>query len=105
MPENIARSTERDIALAVLRYLYTLPSGEASIADVKQHVPSFMILTHADREQSPTRDNEQVWEQQVRNIISHRQTSGNPIHDGLLAYTPATLRITDAGRFWVKNNP
>ncbi len=102
MPNKSGRSTEHDIALAALRYLDTVPSGEASIAEIKAHVPNFINLTPADLAQSPTRDNESVWEQQVRNIISHRGTDGNAIHDGLLSYSPATMGITDAGRFWVK---
>lgn len=102
MPGKEGRSTEREIGLAVLRYLNTVPSGEATIADIKRHIGKNFALTAADREQSETRPNEEMWEQQVRNLVSHRTTEDNVIADGLLSYRPRRLAITDAGRAYVK---
>lgn len=101
MPNKAGRSNEHEIATAVLRYLATVPGGTATIAEIKQHLPDFIDLTPADLEQSPTRDQERVWEQQVRNIVSHRDTDGNAINDGLLANSPGAISITDAGKFWL----
>lgn len=101
--KQLGRSSEHDIALAVLRYLATVPHGKATIGEIKRHLPSFINLTELDLEQSPTRVNECVWEQQVRNIVSHKNTEGNAINSGLLAHSPGALEITDAGRFWLKN--
>ncbi len=101
MPNKAGRSNEHEIAVAVLRYLATVPSGIATIAEITQHLPNFINLTPADLEQSPTRDQESVWEQQVRNIVSHRDTAGNAINDGLLASSPGAMSITDAGKFWL----
>lgn len=72
------------------------------MASIKNHIPNFINLTDDDMDDSPTRANEQVWEQQVRNIVSHRASYENFIHDGLLEYSPGNLKITDAGRFYLK---
>lgn len=102
MASRDGRSTEAEIALAVLNYLSNVPSGEASIAEIKRHLSRNFRFTEADKEQSPTRRNEVMWEQQVRNIVSHRNSDGNFIHDGLLAYRPRRLAITEAGKNYVE---
>jgi hypothetical protein len=101
MPNKAGRSSEHDIAIAVLRYLATIPHGEATTDEIKAHIPNFIDFTGADMEVSGTRPNEMVWEQQVRNIVSHRKTDGNAICDGLIAYKPGRMAITDAGRYWL----
>lgn len=102
MPSKEGRTGEREIGLAVLKYLNTVPGGEATIAEIKKHIAKHFPLTAADQEDSETRRNEQVWEQQVRNLVSHRETDDNVINDGLLSYRPRRLAITDAGRSYVK---
>ena len=101
MPNKAGRSTEHDIALAVIRYLASLPEGDATIVRIVKHAPDFIGLTEPDMDASTTRPNERVWEQQVRNIVSHRFTEGNAINDGLLSYSPGHIGITDAGRTWL----
>ena len=101
MPSKSNRSTEQEISVAVLRYLATIPHGEATIDEIKGHLPNFISLTDADMEVSTTRQNEMIWEQQVRNIVSHRSVEGNFINDGLLSYSPRRLTITDTGRKWL----
>lgn len=102
MSSKNGRTSESEIAEAVLSYLVGLPSGEATIADIKRHLRRSFNFTAADKEQSPTRTNEQMWEQLVRNIVSHRNSDGNYIHDRLLEYRPRRLAITDAGRNCIK---
>ena len=102
MPSKDGRSNEQEVSLAVLRYLATIPHGEASIGAIKQHIPNFIALTDADKEPSPTRTNEQVWEQQVRNIVSHRTSPESFVADGLLSYSPGHLAVTDAGRGYLR---
>ena len=104
MPSKDGRSTENEIALAVLKYLFNTPGGSATIAEIVQHLRSSYPFTDADKDASSTRPNELIWEQQVRNIVSHRQTDGNFIHDGLLNYAPGNLEITDAGASYLQKN-
>ena len=86
MPTS-GRVTEQEVADAVVRYLKD-HGGEATIAELVQELPTYLDLGETDRRRSDTRPNEELWEQQVRNIISHRDTPGNAIHDGVLDYTP-----------------
>ncbi len=102
MPSKDGRSTEQEIGQAVLRYLYDRPGGQAEIVEIKAHIRKNFPLTEADREQSDTRPNEEMWEQQVRNLVSHRNTEDNVINDGLIAYSPGNLEITDAGAAYLK---
>ena len=98
MPEKANRSSEHDIAFAAMKYLATIPNRSATTADVKQHVPNFIALTADDLEASETRPNEQVWQQVVGNIVSHRNDSPeNFINWGLIAYDSGVWTLTDAG--------
>ncbi len=93
------RTTEVEISEAVLRILSGRPSGEATIAYIKKKIPSVINLTAGDCEQSVTRPNEELWEQLVRNIVSHKGSEGNYIAEGYLtAPSRGKLRITNAGR-------
>jgi hypothetical protein len=98
------RTGESEIAEAVLRILAEAPNGEATIAHLKKRVPEFVKLTEGDQVQSDTRPNEELWEQLVRNIVSHHKAEGNIVAEGL-ANRPSRgkLRITEAGRIHVKN--
>lgn len=102
MPSKDGRITEQEIGLAVLKYLFNLHGGAASIASIKRHLRANFRFTDADREQSQTRRNEEMWEQQVRNLVSHRTAEGNVINDGLIAYSPRRLAITDAGASYAR---
>jgi hypothetical protein len=44
-----------------------------------------------------------MWEQQVRNLVSHRTTDGNIIAEGLADYRRGRLTIPDAGRLHVQH--
>lgn len=101
MPGEDGRTTEEEFGLAVLKYLAKTPKGWSDMAGINRHLTYQFPLTAADKEPSPSRDNESVWEQQPRNLVSHRDTPGNPICDGLLIYEPGTLEITDSGRAFV----
>src|SRR5690554_3523386 len=93
------RSSEADISEAVLKILAGRPNGEATIGYLKKQIPSVLTLTAGDRQQSVTRPNEELWEQLVRNIVSHKTTEGNYIAEGYLAApSRGRLRITQAGR-------
>lgn len=94
----MARTTEARIGDAVLRILATQPNGEASIAKLKRELPTQIPLSAEDHAPSPTRNNEEVWEQQVRNLVSHRTATGNIVAEGYATYRPRWLKITDIGR-------
>lgn len=91
------RTTEVQIGKAVLQILKAQATGEASIFTLKRELPAYLKLTADDRAPSPTRKGEEVWEQQVRNLVSHRNTPGNIIAEGYATYRPRWLKITPAG--------
>lgn len=96
------RTTEYQIGQAVLLYLASAAEGVATISEIKAYLSATYPFTPADRECSPTRPREERWEQQVRNLMCHRWSSGNAICDGLLAHSPKSLAITRLGRDYVK---
>lgn len=97
------RVTEADVAVGVTKYLVSVSGHTATIHQIKKALPNYMNLSTADREQSETRPNEEMWEQQVRNIVSHRETPGNFIHEGRFRHSPRRLTLTDAGRIFAQS--
>ena len=98
------RVSEKSVGIAVLRILADRPHGEATVEVLKSELPKHIELSDEDRAASPTRTNEEVWEQQVRNLKSHEKTAGNIFHDGLVEVaSKGVWRITGAGRAVIKN--
>jgi hypothetical protein len=97
------RTSEPEISVAVLRICADTPDGRATTAWLKKQIPDYINLTAEDRAQSPTRPNEEVWEQIVRNIVSHRKTQGNIIAEGYAEHLPGKIAITQAGRTHLKH--
>jgi hypothetical protein len=90
----MARITEAEIAEIVVAILEDTRGGEASIAELVAEVPKRVRLSVEDLAPSPTRRGEALWEQQVRNITSHKDSPGNAIHDGKLIAVPGGLALT-----------
>lgn len=103
MPANFNRTTEAELSFVVLGILYENADGEMSVRDLIREIPKWTELTAEDREQSLTRENEELWEQRVRNIQSHHETAGNFIAEGYLEHVKGGLRITQAGRLHYEN--
>ena len=91
------RHTEQDIAFAAAQFLAGLEGKSAPIPLVKEAIPRFLQLSTEDLMASPTRPGEKLWEQQVRNIVSHRKSVGNWIYEGYLEYSPGFLSVTAEG--------
>ena len=100
---SVRRTTEKQIAEAVLSILSMSPNGEATILNLKQRMPHFVDLTEQDRQMSKTRPGEELWEQLLRNIISHYRSRGNIIAEGLVTQANrGKLRLTQKGAQHVK---
>ena len=80
----MARITEAEIAEIVEDILAECPNGQASIAYLVREIPNRVQLSTDDLAHSPTRANEAIWEQQVRNITSHKASAKNAIYQGRL---------------------
>src|SRR5256885_357648 len=84
MEGAMAKTSEPVLGLAVMRVLATQPNGEATVRTLIRRVPEYVALTDEDREASPTRLGEEMWEQRVRNLKSHDTTPGNVIGEGFV---------------------
>lgn len=89
------RIDEAAIAAAIEAYLRDA-GGCAKIADIRKALPQYITLSPQDSAPSPTRPREQLWEQQVRNIVCHRNTQGNPINSGRLKWAQGALFLTNS---------
>ncbi len=87
------RITESEIAEVVIEILQDRPHGRASIADLVDEIPRRVTLSPEDLAKSPTRSNERVWEQQVRNVTSHKNSPGNAIYEGKLVAVAGGLAL------------
>jgi hypothetical protein len=75
------------------------PAGEATIQTLIKWVPRYLTLTEEDRKRSPSRPNEEMWEQRIRNLKSHSTTPGNVIAEGYVEHVGrGRYRLTKAGR-------
>jgi hypothetical protein len=99
---NLDRTPEAEIAFAVLKILEANSTGEASIRWLKSKIPEYVALTPLDLTTSETRPNEELWEQRLRNIVSHKGSPGNYIFEGYLEHTEDGLRITEHGLEYVR---
>jgi hypothetical protein len=96
------RLTERRVGITVLHILANRPNGEATVEVLKAELPKHIDLSTDDQAGSETRTNEELWEQQVRNLKSHEPTSTNIFHQGFVEVVArGAWRITPAGRAYI----
>ncbi|WP_417823925.1 winged helix-turn-helix domain-containing protein [Thalassospira lucentensis] len=100
----MARITEHEIADEVVKFLATKVSKEATTRQIKDHIRDNVKLSPEDHAPSSTREGEEMWEQQVRNIVSHRMTPSNAIYEGYLSRpSKGKLRVTPKGEQYSRN--
>lgn len=105
MTTSHGRVTESEVGLATLQVAANRPNGVATFHRLRKEIPHYLSLSSADRKQSVTRPNEELWEQQIRNIRCHQTASGNIIHEGYVEHVPRVgYRITKLGRHYLNDN-
>jgi IS5 family transposase len=99
------RTSEPEISVAVLRICADSLDGTASIRQLKKLIPDYINLTPEDHAPSTTRKGEELWEQIVRNIVSHgnKKAAGNILTEGYAEHSPGKITITKSGRTHLKN--
>jgi len=99
MAKKAGRVTEAEVAIAALRIATTRPNSIVTFHRLRKEIPDYVRLSAADRKQSETRLNEELWEQLIRNIKSHYDVQGNIICEGYAIHVPRVgYQITDSGR-------
>jgi len=94
----MSRVTEDEVAKAVEAVLKGRTSGRATIKELIAEIPNHLKLSADDLKQSDTRPNEAIWEQQVRNITSHKKSPGNAIYEGKLVAIDGGLALPGKAR-------
>jgi hypothetical protein len=89
----MSRIAETEIAEIIEAYLKEKTNAQASIKELVRAIPDRVTLSQEDLAQSTTRRNEALWEQQVRNITSHKGSPGNAIFEGKLVAIPGGLAL------------
>lgn len=89
----MSRVTEDEVAKAAVGVLKASAAGRATIQELVREIPDHLALSEEDLKQSETRPNEAIWEQQVRNITSHKGSPGNAIYEGWLVAIPGGLAL------------
>ncbi|WP_373413498.1 hypothetical protein [Ensifer aridi] len=72
MPDEFNRTTENELAEAVLTLLALRQSGKGRFEDLFRLIPKIIELTPEDLTKSESRPAECMWQQRVRNITSHK---------------------------------
>lgn len=77
------RITEAEMASVVRGILRRRPNETATFAELRVMIPKRVKLSAADREPSPSRPGEELWEQIIRNLVSHKHEGFVSIKGGI----------------------
>ena len=89
---HFSRTHEPDLYDAIETILIDA-GGSASTTYIRKRITKYINLSPADRRQSVTRPGEEIWEQQVRNVVCHRNCDSNPIKVGRFVYSGRRLSL------------
>lgn len=77
------RITEAEMAAVIQTILKRKPKQTATFAQLRDEIPKHVKLSRADRAPSLTRPGEELWMQQARNIISHKNENFTVVSGGV----------------------
>jgi hypothetical protein len=105
MPKKANRISEADLLIPTLRKLDSQPNGRMSTSRLILDLESVMNPTGEDAEILEGR-HDTHFSQIVRNMVSHKTTSGNIIAEGFARHLGPRrgLEITEAGRLHLKHH-
>lgn len=97
-------NSEYAFGVGALQVAARQKGGVASFDDLRREIPNYVPLDDEDRQASSTRPNEELWEQRVRNLVSHRRTGSGIIAQGLAERIPGHgFKITASGLSLLKH--
>jgi hypothetical protein len=98
------RTFEPQMRIIVLGVAADSPSGEITTAEAKERALNYFNPTPGDLEPNPLRSGEPMYYQIVGNVIgSHAESLTSVYHNGYAEKTGDGIRITSAGRAYLKN--
>ena len=96
----MTKLAELELILPFLKAL-ELKGGRAEMRDVKEFIKKSFPLSKEDTKASETRKGEQLWEQQVRNLIAHKTLETNSY---IKIISKGHYEIIEEGRGYLKEN-
>jgi len=97
------RLQESEARILALKIASLRPNKTASIEDIKTAVPDYTEFSTLDLAQSKTRPREQMWQQVVRNVISHKGSPSGLFMNGHARRTVDGLSVTDTGMTYLNS--
>ena len=91
------RLREKEARNIVLKIAALCHNHTATTSYVKRRVPEIFPLSEADKQRSPTRGREQVWQQIVGNVKVHGDSGQGLFTKGYAEPTPTGLTVTEKG--------
>lgn len=95
--EDQSRLREEEARLLALKIAAASQNLTAAMKDIRAGVERLYPLSPADRQPSPTRPSEQLWQQILRNVVSHRGSNRSIFARGFAEKVGSGIRITRAG--------
>lgn len=103
--KKVGKLREPEARILAIQIASTFPNHQASIARIKKEVPNFRELSDADLTPSNSRAKEQMWQQIVGNVVSHRGTGTSIFNSGWAVRIESrkSIRVTEKGLKHLKN--
>jgi hypothetical protein len=97
------RLLEPEARILVLKIAAQQPGRAASTRFLKKELSKYIELSATDREKSKSRTREQLWQQIVGNVISHKSVREGPFVQGYATKTPDGIKVTRKGLNYLNN--
>jgi len=99
-----SRLSEKEARELVLKAAARNPNRTVSMQQIREGVATMYPLSRADQIRSKTRPAEQLWQQILRNVVSHRSGVNSIFAKGLAEKVGNGIRITNAGLSHLKRS-
>lgn len=97
------RLHESEARVLVLKIAAQQPRRAASTQFLKREVPKYIELSRLDRVRSKSRPREELWQQIVGNVISHKDVRSGPFALGYAVKTADGLSVTPRGMAYLNS--
>lgn len=102
--EDHSRLREREARELVLKVAAKSRTKTATMEEIRSGIAALYPLSQADRVRSTTRPAEQLWQQILRNVVSHRGGTNSIFVRGLAEKVGNGIRITKNGLLHLKKS-
>jgi len=97
------RLREKEARILVLKVAAQSKNRSATMEEIRREIPKLFPLTERDRVASPSRRNEQLWQQIVRNVVSHQNSAKSLFKLGFAVKHESGVKITTKGISYLKS--